>query len=214
MNVLDTEDLIHRLPKYFTLSAISRRNSGKSTLLSEIIQVLLKNKRIDMVVIMTGSAGLGNGDYSFLPPSLVMPFNEMLLEMMWEKQKSTPVKNRKHLLIVIDDALATPEAINNPIINTIFSLGRHAFTSMFISSQHTKSLLSPLIKGNSDLIVWSKLSRVNLEAIYECTTHISKKDFIRICESLGGHDYNFLVLDNYKQTSDPTEYLTVVRAKG
>lgn len=210
--VLDTQDLLQRLPPYFTGSFLARRNSGKSTLIGQIVQELIKAKRVDMVVVMTGSAGLGNGDYEFLPAKLVMPFNEDLLEKMWEKQKATPPEHRQHLLIVIDDALATPEAINNPIINTIFSLGRHAFVSCFISSQHTKTLLSPLIKGNSDILVFSKLNRINLENVYECTTHISKKDFIRICEKLGGHDYNFVVLDNYKQTNDPAEYLTIVRA--
>ena len=211
--VLDSEDLIQRLPPYFTGSFLARRNSGKSTLISDIIHELLKAKRVDMVVVMTGSAGLGNGDYSSLPPNLVMPFNEAKLKQMWDMQKGTPPEYRQHLLIVIDDALATPEAINNPTINTIFSLGRHAFVSCFLASQHTKSLCSPLIKTNSDIIVFSKLSRSNLDIIHECTTHISKKDFIKICETVGGHDWNFVVLDNYKQTTDPAEYITVVRAR-
>jgi hypothetical protein len=210
--VLDTEDIIERLPHYFTISFSSRRNSGKSTAISDIIYNLLKQKRVDMVVVMTGSAGLENGDYEFLPQQLIMPFNEELLSKMWENQKATKKEERKHLLVVIDDALATPEAINNQTIIAIMSLGRHAFISCIISSQHTKTLLSPLIKGNSDLICFSKLSRVNIEALHECTTHISKKDFIKICETLGGHDYNFVVIDNYKQTNDPSEYITVFRA--
>jgi hypothetical protein len=212
-DVLDTEDLLQRLPANgFTFSCLARRNSGKSTLIGELVQQLLKAKRVDMVVVMTGSAGLGNGDYDFLPPELVMPFNEDLLAKLWSRQKATPKKDRQHLLIIIDDALATPEAINNPTINSIISLGRHGLTSLGISSQHTKSLCSPLIKANSDLILFSKLNRINLEAIYDCTTHLSKKEFIHICESLGGHDWNFVVIDNYKQTSDPAEAITVVRA--
>lgn len=212
MDVLDVDDLIERLPPYFTATFMARRNSGKSTLISQLVEELLKQKRVDMVVVMSGSAGLENGDYAFLPKDLVMPFNEGLLKKMWEKQKKTAKENREHLLVVIDDALATPEAINNNTINTIFSLGRHAFTSMILSSQHTKTLCSPLIKGNSDIICFSKLNRINLEAIHECTTHIGKKDFIRICEAVGGHDWNFVVLDNYKQTNDPAEYITIVRA--
>jgi hypothetical protein len=211
--VLDSQDLIQRLPPYFTGSFLARRNSGKSTLIADIIQELIKAKRVDMVIVMTGSAGLGNGDYACLPSKLVMPFDENKLKKMWEIQKATPAEERQHLLIVIDDALATPEAINNPTINTIFSLGRHAFTSCFLASQHTKSLCSPLIKTNSDIIVFSKLSRSNYDIIHECTTHISKQDFIKICERIGGHHWNFVVLDNYKQTTDPAEYITIVRAK-
>jgi hypothetical protein len=211
-DVLDTEDLLQRLPKNgFTMSFCSRRNSGKSTLIGEIVQQLLKAKMVDMVIVMTGSAGMENGDYSFLPPELVMPFNEGLLIRMWEKQKTLKKAEKQHILLVIDDALTTPEAINNPIINSIFSLGRHNLFSAIVSSQHTTSLLNPIIRGNSDIIGFSKLSRGNLEKLHEATSHISKKDFIRICESLGGHDWNFVVIDNYKQTSDPSEYITVVR---
>jgi hypothetical protein len=166
---------------------------------------------VDMVVVMTGSAGMGNGDYAFLPPQLVMPFNEALLITMWERQKAMERGKKPHILLVVDDALTTPEAINNQIINSIYSLGRHNLFSCIISSQHTTSLLNPIIRGNSDLILFSKLSRGNLEKLHEATSHISKKDFIRICESLGGHDWNFVVIDNYKQTSDPSEYITIVR---
>jgi hypothetical protein len=210
--VLDTEDLLQRLPKNgFTMSFCSRRNSGKSTLIGEIVQQLIKAKMVDMVVVMTGSAGMGNGDYSFLPPQLVMPFREDVLISMWERQKTLPRASKPHILLVVDDALTTPEAINNPIINSIYSLGRHNLFSCIISSQHTTSLLNPIIRGNSDLIGFSKLSRGNLEKLHEATSHISKRDFIRICESLGGHDWNFVIIDNYKQTSDPAEYITVVR---
>ena len=210
-NPLDVESLIRRLPKYFTISVASKRNSGKSFLMGQVVQQLLKEKRVDMVLVMSGSAGL-NDDYNFLPPKLIMTFNEGVLKNMWQKQLSSKKEDRKHIFVVLDDCLTTPEALRNNTINTIYSLGRHGFVSMAICSQHTTSLLSPLIKTNSDQIWWSKLSRAGLETLHDSTCNISKKDFIYICETLGGVNYNFMVLDNYKQTNDPSEFLSVVRA--
>jgi hypothetical protein len=212
MEALSPDDLIRRLPKYFTISVASKRNSGKSYLMGQIIKALLKAKRVDMVVVMSGSAGL-NDDYDFLPEGLVMKFNETVLKNIWEKQLKTEKNKRKHIFIILDDCLATPEAIRNETVNVIYSLGRHGNCSMAICSQHTTTLLSPIIKGNSDLIMWSKLSRGNLEIMHDSTTNISKKDFILLSEKLGGINWQFVVLDNYIQTTDPSEFLTVVRAK-
>lgn len=96
------DEIIRRLPPFFTISVASRRNSGKSVLIGELVRELIKQKRVDMVVVMSGSAGLNN-DWDFLPKKLVMPFSEATLESIWQTQKSQPADRRKHTLIVIDD---------------------------------------------------------------------------------------------------------------
>jgi hypothetical protein len=209
---LDISELIDRLAPFFTVNILARRNSGKSVIIQEMIQELLKAKKIDMVVVMSGSAGL-NDDYNFLPKELVMPFSEEILENIWEKQAKTPKDKRKRVFIVLDDCLGTPEAIRSDIINKYFTVGRHVSTSFLISSQHTAMLLNPLIKANSDLLIWSKLSRQQLENLSLSTTGLTKQEFISISEQLGGENYSFVVLDNFINSKDPSEFLTCVRAK-
>ena len=204
-------EIVRRLPTYFTISFASKRNSGKTFLISQLIRELLAQKRVDMVVVMSGSAGL-NDDYAFLPSRLVMPFSEQVLQNIWNKNKATDPKNRKHVLIVLDDCLATPEAIRNPTVSRYFALGRHISSSFIVSSQHAAVLLSPLIKQNSDLLLWSKLNRQMLETLHSSTTNLSKKAFIAFAEEFGGVEYNFCVLDNIIASSDPAAFLTVVRA--
>ena len=210
--VKGVEEIVRRLPKYFTISCASKRNSGKTVLISELIKTLLAKKRVDMVLIMSGSAGL-NHDYDFLPKKLISRFNEATLKSVWASQKERPEEDRPHILIVLDDCLATPEALRNNTINAFYSLGRHIQTSFIIISQHTSHLLSPLIKANSDVILWSKLNHYQQKNLWEATTNIKLKEFIHLSESLGGIDFQFMLLDNYTASLDATEFLAVVKAK-
>lgn len=209
---LGTDEIVDRLPPYFTISCVSARNSGKSVLIQELVRKLIKAKRVDMVLIMSGSAGL-NEDWTFLPSNLVIPFSTDILDRIWNKQKMTPIDEREHVLVVLDDCLATPEAFRNQRINAFYSLGRHLTLSMMILSQHTTYLLSPIIKANSDIILWSKLNRQQLKGLWESTCNLEWKSFLNFSETLGGVDYNFLLLDIYCKSNKPEEFLTFVRAE-
>jgi len=100
---LEPIELIELFPKYFTLSLIGVRNSGKSVLIQQIIKALLKSKKIDIVIIMSGSAGL-NDDYNFLPQNVVMNFNDDILHKIWNKQVKEKRENKaKQTCIVLDD---------------------------------------------------------------------------------------------------------------
>ncbi|NDC23085.1 MAG: hypothetical protein EBZ49_02990, partial [Proteobacteria bacterium] len=74
-SIINLPQLADKLPKYFTVSVASKRNSGKSFLISKLVRHLINTGRVQMVLVMSGSAGLNN-DYGFLPKKLVQPFNE------------------------------------------------------------------------------------------------------------------------------------------
>ena len=210
-SVLDIGALTARLPKYFTASIASKRNSGKSYLISNLVKHLIQANRVDMVLVMSGSAGL-NKDYDFLPKRLVRPFSEATLAKLWDLQRQTPETKRRHILIVLDDCLSTKEAINSQTIQSIFTLGRHLWLSCIVASQVSNWLLSPVLKANSDIIMWNKLNRQQLDTLWTSTAGMSKEDFIHYSEKNGGHDYQFCALDNYTTSANPEDYLFVVKA--
>ena len=179
---------------------------------SQFIRQMLKEKKVDVVLVMTGSAGM-NRDYDWLPKNLVMPYSERVLNNLWQLQRKTPAKKRKHVLIVFDDVLSTPEAIRSPAVTRLYSLGRHNSCSVWTNSQVSSWLLSPTIKSNSDIILYSALGRNGLENLWESTTNISKKDFIAISEANGGIAFKFMLLDLYNRSTDPREFLAVVKGK-
>ena len=187
-------DLIEKLPTYFTISVASKRNSGKSFLISCLIRDLIRRKRVDMVLVMSGSAGL-NSDYSFLPKGLVQPFSEPVLKKLWTLQHDTT--HKRHILVVLDDCLSERAAIDSKTVHDIFTLGRHLHISCIVASQVANWLLSPLVKANSDFILWSKLNRQQLDTLWTSTSGISKEDFMSF-SGQGGKDFTFCCLDNYR----------------
>ena len=210
---VDTVDtLIERLPKYFTMCLSSKRNSGKSWIMTEIIKKLLKAKKVDMVLVMSNSAGL-NKDYDFLPSGLVMKFNEKVLEQLWARQQKTDMAKREHIFIVLDDVLSDPRALRSELVSRIYSLGRHNMLSCGISSQIANHVLTPVVKQNSDMILWSKLNITQLSHIWESLSGVSKKGFIRWAQVFGGVHHNFCVFDNITDKNAPEEFLFVVRAE-
>lgn len=210
---VDTVDiLIERLPKYFTMCLASKRNSGKTYLMTEIIKKLLKAKKVDMVLVMSNSAGL-NKDYDFLPSGLVMKFNEKVLEQLWARQQKTDMAKREHIFIVLDDVLSDPRALRSELVSRIYSLGRHNMLSCGISSQIANHVLTPVVKQNSDMILWSKLNITQLSHIWESLSGVSKKGFIRWAQVFGGIHHNFCVFDNITDKNAPEEFLFVVRAE-
>jgi len=209
------DEIIRRLPKFFTISIASKRGSGKSVLVSEIMRDLLKREehRVDMFVVMSGSAGLNNDYTDIVPANLIMHFSEEMMNRIWEHQARISPEKREHICLVLDDCLGDKDAVRNPTIQKWYSVCRHISASLIVISQHTSVLLTPIIRSNSDLIVYSKLNRQQLETLWTSTTNISKKDFIRVSETLGGRDYNMVVLYNVISSTEPDEFITIVRAK-
>lgn len=205
------DDLIERLPKYFTMCFASKRNSGKTYLMSEIIKKLIKKKKVDMVMVMSNSAGL-NKDYAFLPAGLVMKFDETILQNLWDRQQKIEMNKREHIFLVLDDVLSDPKALRSELLSRVYSLGRHNMISCATLVQVANHVLTPVLKQNSDMILWSKLNRLQLSLIWESMNGVSKKDFIRWAELFGGVHYNFCVFDNITDKNSPEDFLFVVRA--
>jgi hypothetical protein len=203
--------LIERLPKYFTMSFASKRNSGKTYLVTDIVKTLLKKKKVDMVLVMSNSAGLNN-DYAFLPEGLVMPFKESVLEQLWKRQKNTPREKREHILVVLDDVLSDPQAVRSHNVGRLYALGRHNFISCIVISQVANHVLSPVMKQNSDFILWSRLNKNQLGILWESMNGVEKRDFVRWAETFGGVHFNFCVFDNYTDAVRPEDFLMVIRS--
>jgi len=185
----------------------------------------MKSRKVDIVVVMSGSAGL-NSDWKFIDSRLVMGFSEEKLLRIAEKQEedilafNTPVekgqekpKKPKHVLVVLDDCLSTPEALNSPVIGSTFTLGRHKHMSCILISQHTSKFPNPILRANSDMILYSRLNLRSLENLWYSTSNIPKRDFIHLSETLGGVVFSFILIDLYNRTSrDPADTITVIRA--
>jgi hypothetical protein len=121
MNVPDFADSIS-LP--FAMVVASKRNSGNTLLISQLIQELVKSGTMYAPVVYSNTAHL-NGDYSFLPKTLVRPFNPANLKALMDKQSLIPKAERPALLVVFDDVLGDKSAQGNEEILYAYAMGRH-----------------------------------------------------------------------------------------
>ena len=69
--------------------------------------------------------------------------------------------DRQHILIVLDDVLSDKSAVRSEMVERIFALGRHATLSVLIASQVANIVLTPVMKQNSDMILWRARTRPN-----------------------------------------------------
>lgn len=210
-----TDLILERLPACaWTIAVASKRASGKSVLVAELIQKLLKKKVVDIAFIFSNSADY-NGEYPFLPKKLVQKFNEKTLSAIWDRQARACKHNKdtaQSVLVVLDDCLADKDAVRSETLKRVFALGRHVKISCILISQVANWLLTPLIRQNSDLIIWSKLNKHQLMTLYESITNVDRNDFIGWAEREGGREYQFLLFDNICTDTDPAKMLYIVKA--
>ena len=206
------EMLVDRLPPYFTISIIAKRNMGKTYLMTSIIKALKKKKRVDKIVILSGSAGLNEDYKDVVDEKLILPFSEQTLINIWNLQKAKEQEDREHILIVLDDCLANPAALKSEMVNRLYSQSRHLQISLAVLSQYGAHLLTPLRKANSDVILYCKLNRKGLENLWLSTSGVPKDKFIEISERFANGNYQYMLLDNFIRSSKPSDQITFVKA--
>lgn len=194
----------------FAMVVASKRNSGKTLLVSQLIQALVNKHKVYCVVVYSNTAHL-NGDYDFLPKSLVRQFSPQDLQTLMNKQAKVPKDKRKPLLVVFDDVLGDERATGNKQILQCYSLGRHLGINPVLISQTANRVMTPAIRNNADYFVLSRLNREQLGNVYESITNMEKRDFIAFVEHTN-KDYTFVVVDNTQHSNNPEDFLKLVRA--
>lgn len=207
MNVSEFADLIS-VP--FRMCVASKSNSGKTVLISELVQELLKKKKVYLPFVFSNTVGISD-DWADIPDHLKSKFNSAKLQHILDKQAEVPKADRKQLLIIFDDVLTDKDADKNDLILKCYVMGRHYCVSPILMSQVSNYLLTPSIKSNSCYIVYSRLNRQQLTSLWESITNFDKKDFIHFSET-ANKDFNFIVVDNTVHSSNPLDFLHIVRA--
>ena len=208
MNVEEFADLV-QMP--FAMVVASKRNSGKTMFVSQLIKALVKTKKVYVPIIYSNTAHL-NGDYSFLPEGLVRRFQPENLKAMLDKQASLPKTERKPVLLVLDDILGDERATGNKEILYAYAMGRHINVHPILISQTANRVLTPAIRNNADYFVLSRLNRQQLGEVWESITNMEKREFIGFVERVN-KNFTFVVVDNTGHSNDPCDFLLLVRAK-
>jgi len=204
-------EYVRRVKMPCSIAIASSRNTGKSVLCNQMIEAMYKQGKIDAVVLFSSTANITN-DFPFIPSNMKMQFSEEKLSRLISFQKDMKAKGEpKQLMIVFDDLLSDKSAIRNNLIMELYVSGRHFFTTPVLLSQSPSFILTNTIKGNSDLLFYSRLNRKALSTLWESLSNIDLKDFIKISEKLN-RDYRFLVINTQAMSPEIEDWLDVVFA--
>lgn len=207
--IMTISEFATRITVPTSIAVASKRNTGKTLLVSALVRILLERKAVHMVLVMSQTQHV-NDDYKFLPPRLRQPFSEEVIQKLMESQGKVPKKQREQILLVLDDVLSDREAEKSRFIKRLYTLGRHYDISIILISQTSNVALTPAIKQNSDWLLYSRQNRYMLESIWSTVCNIDKRSFIAWSEE-NNKNYTFLAVDNTSQSNDPADFLLKIR---
>ena len=208
-DILSVGELADKIKPPFSMAIASKRNTGKTMLVSVLIHELVLAKKVDLVLVMSQTAHV-NDDYWFISPKLRQPFSERLIEKLMEKQALQKKGSRDQVLLILDDVLSTKEAENSRFIKKLYTLGRHYDISIVLISQTSNVALTPAIKQNSDFLGYSRLNKYQLLSLYESITNMGRKEFVEFSEQ-NNKNYVFIFVDNTTQSNNPEDFLLKVK---
>lgn len=208
--IMSVGEFAERIKVPFSMAVASMRCSGKTVLVSVLIQELLETGKVDSVLVMSQTVHV-NKDYWFLPGRLRQPFSENVIKKLLDLQASKKKGQREKILLVLDDVLSDKEAEKSRFIKRLFTLGRHYDINVCLISQTSNVALSPGIKQNADYILYSRLNRYQLASLWEAITNMDKRAFIEYSE-VNNKNYTFLCVDNTSQSNNPEDFLLRLKA--
>jgi GTPase SAR1 family protein len=139
--------------KPFTISLLlGRRNTGKSTLLKDLMYHLREHS--DVCLCFTPTESAAALFRTITPGALVHDTGLSLavLEQLMAVQREiarTPGKTMRRVTLVLDDCSANAAALRSPVISDLFRNGRHQKITVLLTSQYATDL-NPGLRAQVD----------------------------------------------------------------
>ncbi len=181
-----------------------RTNSGKSTLIKEILYHL--RYRYDRFVVMSGSRDTSEELGRHVPPVFVFDgFDANKLDQIYKRQEhDIAIGNPKSLLMIFDDLMyARSTMLKSETFRKIFMNGRHAKILLILAMQDCKQLPPEFRTQTSLVFVCNEKNPDRRKRIYDAFNPIFKTfyEFDEIMKECT-KNYEVMVLDNFQTKSD------------
>ena len=130
-----------------------KSRSGKTEQVHRIIYAI--QKQIGAIYLFSQTAMINKDQFKYIPENnlhttLDLDFIENLIQF----QKETPKKDRKNVVILLDDIIGD-QNIKSNVIRDLFTLGRHFKISVIFLSQSYKQTggMSTIIRENTNYVI-------------------------------------------------------------
>ena len=178
---------------------IGKRHSGKSQLLR---YMLIQSKHLFSKIFVICPTESVNRFYSDLIPkenifdTYTEEWVESLIKKMSDINAGKSSKEKKHILLILDDCCSDNNFHQSKSLKKIFTRGRHIGIGLMITAQYPYHM-PPICRTNCDWILVGQLNKQSVTLM--CNEFqmgdVSKKDFLDLYHS-NTNDYGFLVINN------------------
>ena len=188
----------------------SRRNSGKSVLMRNLIKHMLDTYEFQFIMLFSDT-GHFNDDYHFIDKNLI--FGSDKLDEVVGKVLKIQEKNRKkglkvHGMIILDDVKVYKKS---KMLIHLAVMSRHFYLQVCVSVQYPKELISSSIRSNIDYLFFSDLNEQALMSCYQ-SVHVpyNFKTFQKFVDE-NNTNYQFIFYDSHNP--DKQDRIKVVKSK-
>jgi len=163
-NIIDISEIKFEINQFFAL--VAKRYYGKSCMCLQLLLGLVRNHKISRIVIFSDTAKLTGFYNNFCKKTDIFTSEDIdtVLSKIMKHQEEKDKKNRKNVIIILDDI---PTTKISKQLQKIASMGRHFCITCILSTQYPKTFMTPAIRGNCDVFFVGQLSR---EAFREITS--------------------------------------------
>ena len=160
------------IPKHpFSLSILGTTGSGKTHLLSYMLNNTQMYKNYFDKVIVFGRTIHADGTYKFIKKDEVVSNNmsdrlDELVEQLDKESKEMQFNERDNLLVIFEDISAEKKLLKNPNLGKLFVQNRHYKTSV-ISLSHYYKRLNPMIRLNARHLMIFKCNATQIDLLSE-----------------------------------------------
>ena len=204
-----------------TISVVAKRNSGKSILIRYLVN---QQKRFFSKIFVICPTESINPFYNKITKDdcIFDEWNEVwaneLIERMTKINANKNTRERKNVLIILDDCMSDIDFNQSMALKKIYTRGRHFNLSIIATCQYLNTL-PKICRSNCDILISGQMNLCSIEMLAnEYCCNLNKKEFIALFNR-STNDYGFLVVNNnsvkenddlniiYGQIKTPYEYL-------
>lgn len=186
---------------------ISKRNSGKSFLLNQLITEY--SGKWDYIVIMSRTVAW-NDDYVAVKKAetlfkkehkYVGPFNLTILKQLEAACQAEVQKSGKKpkVLVLLDDIVGELKtgSVEHLYVGDFFTVSRHFGITLIMSIQRATATFSPVMRQNVDYLLFSKVNDTNLRALTDVVADMSLRELKALRNKL--EPFQFVLYDNKRE---------------
>ena len=186
-------------------SMLAKRNSGKSVLLKHLVEA--EKHKFARIYVICPTEKINRFysdivDEECIFDSYDEKWVNKLIDKMTEINSNKPAKERKNILLILDDLVSDTNFHQSPSFKKIIIRGRHINIAIILTFQYL-NLIPPTARSNLDTLFVGQMNKQSVDLLVSefISGDISKEEFIKMYNKCT-KDYNFLVINNNSVKDD------------